>query len=395
MMQSHTEAADSLSHGARTAAPRGRGVAGEPGRFGGEVMAGWLAARTKALDEKSGSLRRALLVPVAWLLVGLIALADLGMGSEVTLRFFYCVPIVLMVATRGPGAAVVMAVVCDVCWLVGDSIVGAKYSSLAVPVLNGAITLCVYLVVIWLLAGLLKLHREMEQRVQERTAALTAEMAERGRLEQEIIHFSEKERWSLGHDLHDGLGQHFTATAMAAQSLARDLEDTRHPATPDAYRLVRLIEDGIGQTRQLARGLLLVSIEEDGLADALREMVTAATQQFRVPCDLRVSGELATGDAAVATHLFRIAQEAVRNAARHAKAASVELWVSGDGNGIFMAIRDTGIGLPAQLKRGTGMGLRIMAHRANLIGAEFGIRLPPGGGTVVECRWSRPQEEEA
>lgn len=354
-------------------------------RSAGEALASWLAARTKALDAFGGRF----VVPVAWTLVALTAAADFAMGSEITLRFLYCIPLVLMVAARGTRPAIGMALVCDVCWIVADTTAGAKYSSVFVPISNMLITLGVYLIVIWLLGGLLNLHREMERRVEERSAALTAEMAERGRLEREIISISEKERWSVGHDLHDGLGQHFTATAMAAQSLARGLEDEGHSAAPDAYRLVRLIEDGIGQTRRLAKGLLLVSVEEDELADALREMTVASAEHFRVPCDLRIAGTLATVDASIATHLFRIAQEAVRNASRHGRPTRVEVWVSGDESGIFMAIRDDGVGLPPPERRGAGMGMRIMAHRAKLIGADFDVRRWDEGGTIVECRWSR------
>jgi signal transduction histidine kinase len=356
----------------------------------GEKIAGWLAARAKALNEFGGPARGTLVVPAAWLLVGFIAATDLAMGSEITLRFLYCIPIVLLVAARGTAPAVVMAVVCDICWLAGDSLAGASYSSLLVPVGNGLITLAVYLTVIWLLAALLTLHREMEQRVRERTEALTAEMAERNRLEREIISLSDKERWSLGHDLHDGLGQHFTASAMAAQSLARGLEDDGHAAADVAYRLVRMIEDGIGQTRRLAKGLLLVTVEEDELGDALREMVVSSAEHFRVPCDLRIAGTIGGTDATVATHLFRIAQEAVRNAARHGKPSRVEVWVSGDKSGIFMTIRDNGTGLAPEARRGVGMGLRIMEHRAKMIGADFDLRRPTEGGTLVECRWPRP-----
>jgi signal transduction histidine kinase len=241
--------------------------------------------------------------------------------------------------------------------------------------------------VIWILDGLLSLHREMEARVEERTAALTNEMAERSRLEREIINMSDKERWSLGHDVHDGLGQHFTATAMAAQALTRDLEDDKHKSAADGHRLVRMIEDGIGQTRRLAKGLLLVTIDEDEFVDALREMATACNSQFRVPCELRTTGRIAVVNSTVATHLFRIAQEAVRNAARHAGATSIEVRLSGDEAGLLMSIHDNGVGLPPATSHGAGMGLRIMAHRAKVIGATFEIRSAREGGTVVECRW--------
>jgi signal transduction histidine kinase len=138
----------------------------------------------------------------------------------------------------------------------------------------------------------------------------------------------------------------------------------------------------------LAKGLLLVTVEADELPDALREMAAASVKQFRVPCELRLTGIVNARNAVVATHLFRIAQEAVRNAARHAKARGIELRVSGVEDGIFMAVIDNGVGLPAPSVRGAGMGLRIMEHRAKIIGAEFAVRRPPSGGTVVECRWT-------
>jgi signal transduction histidine kinase len=353
-------------------------------------MAEWLATRAPVLETWGGPLSAKFTVVLAWVLVAVIAIVDFFMGSEITLRFLYCVPIVLLVSARRISMAVFMAVACDLCWVIGDKIAGAHYSRPSVPLINGAITLGVYLLVIWLLAGLLNLHREMERRVEQRSAALTAEIAERGRLEREIIAISEKERWSLGHDLHDGLAQHFTATALAAQSLACDLDDESHASAVDAYRVVRMIEDGIGQTRRLAKGLLLVAVEGDELVDALREMAATCSAQLRVSCDVHIAGTLGTPDAAVATQLFRIAQEAVRNAARHARPTRIDLWVSGDETGIFLAVRDNGVGLPPVENRGGGMGLRIMPHRAKLIGAAFDIRPSLGGGTVVECRWTRP-----
>ena len=120
-------------------------------RSTGEALASWLAARAKALDEFGGPARGTLLVPAAWALVALFAAADFAMGSEITLRFLYCVPLVLIVAARGTRPAILMALVCDACWIVGDVVAGARYSSLLAPLSNVVITLGVYLIVIWLL----------------------------------------------------------------------------------------------------------------------------------------------------------------------------------------------------------------------------------------------------
>jgi signal transduction histidine kinase len=331
--------------------------------------------------------RQRQLALAAWVLAGGITLLDFLLGYEVTLRFVYCIPISLMVAVQGRRAALLLALACDAGWLAGDIAAGVRYSSAIVAIWNFLITLANYAFVIWLLGRLFALQRGLEERVQVRTAALVSEIAERERLERELMTIAEKERRSVGNDLHDGLCQHFTATAIAAQVLARRLEKEHHAAAADARGLMKLVEDGIGQTRQLAKGLLLVTVEIDGLATALAEMAASSTAQFRVPCEFRVAGAPTVRDVMVSTHLYRIAEEAVRNAVRHGKAGRVRLDLSGGEQSVRLVVDDDGVGLPGPELRGRGMGLRIMAHRAQIIGAKFTVGAAPHGGTRIECAW--------
>ena len=146
--------------------------------------------------------------------------------------------------------------------------------------------------VIWLLASVVALQREMEQRVRQRTAALTEEIAERERLEKAVLEISERERRSIGRDLHDGLSQHFTGTALVAQALGVKLAAREAAEAQEMKKIVALIEQGIEQTRNLAKGLLLAEIERDGLVTALEELAVTTRTQFRVEVELRREGAI-------------------------------------------------------------------------------------------------------
>ena len=90
-------------------------------------------------------------------------------------------------------------------------------------------------------------------------------------------------------------------------------------------------------------------------------------------------------DNAVATHLYRIAQEAIQNAIRHGQAKFIVINLLTQNDRIVLGVNDDGVGFPKKPGRHKGMGLRIMRHRARLIGGQLTIQCPSGGGTVVNC----------
>src|SRR5206468_2974335 len=144
---------------------------------------------------------------------------DFLLSIEISLLVFYFVPVALAVLASGPRFGLVVALTCVAIWITGDIVAGAEYVTPVVPIWNAAVAFVTYAVLIALLGALVHSQRDLEARVERRTAALAAEVAERERLEREVLEISERERRSIGHDLHDGLGQHLTGTAPTGQIL--------------------------------------------------------------------------------------------------------------------------------------------------------------------------------
>lgn len=338
--------------------------------------------------------QRQILALVTVALVLGIGLVDFFLGFEISLLVFYCLPVLLAVAARGWRFGVLIAFASVATWTFGDIAAGANYTQRLVPWWNAAIALGTYLIVVWLFHLVQTLLREMEDRVRDRTAALTAEIRERERLEKTVLEITERERRSIGHDLHDGLGQHLTGTAFAGQVLGEKLQARNLPEEEaDAWKIVRLVEEGIEKTRLLAKGLLLAEIRHEGLASALHELALATSTQFRVSCTFATEGKCDVAEDGAATQLLRIAQEAVRNAIRHGGARKVDLRLAGDADAIVLTVRDYGHGFVRDAARRDGLGLRIMAHRAHIIGAEFTIAGVPDQGTLVCCRLPRVRHD--
>jgi signal transduction histidine kinase len=318
-------------------------------------------------------------------LVAAIGIADYFTGFELSLLVFYLLPVCMAVAAVGSRFGIVTAFLSVTIWLLGDVAAGERFANTFVPLWNGLIALSTYVIVIWLLSSLIALHREMEGRVRQRTAALSKEISERVRLEKAVLEITERERRAIGHELHDGLSQHLTGTALVAQSLGVKVAMNSAENISEVKRIVDLIEQGIEQTRNLAKGLLLAEIQRDGLATALRELAEKIRSQFHVDCEFSCNNSFSLDENGTATHLFRIAEEAIRNAIRHGHAKSISVKLAIEEGNLVLVVRDNGSGLPAPSARGDGLGLGIMAHRSAIIGASLSIDAPESGGTCIAC----------
>lgn len=212
------------------------------------------------------------------------------------------------------------------------------------------------------------------------------DITQRRRLEKEVLDVSEAERAAIGQDLHDDLGQQLAGVWCMSRALTETLEKRAAPEAADARDINAILGKVLALTRSLARGLHPVAVETGGLAAAFTALAGRITQMFGVPCEFH-GREVENGlDQATAAHLFRIGQEAVTNAAKHARAASVKIDLSRRNGLLTLAVRDDGCGLsaPPGPQEG-GMGLRIMRYRADLIGAQFKIKSRPGSGTTMTC----------
>lgn len=328
---------------------------------------------------------RALVVLVTLLIVIVVGVVDYVTGWELSFSVFYLLAVGLATWFVGTQFAIFISVLSVAVSLGGDLANGGRYSSGLVPFWNASIVLGFYFVVVALLAKLRGLYGQLEARVKERTRALTEEMAERERVERELLDISEREQQRIGHDLHDSLGQHLTGVALAGQVLKEKLATRGVPEAADATHVVELAEQGIALSRKLAKGLHPVEMGAEGLMQALEELAANSGDLFRISCRFECDSPVLIRETTTSGHLYRIAQEAISNAVKHGKARNISVQLETLDEGIALRVRDDGIGLPEPLPRTAGMGLRIMAHRASMIGASFSARRQDTGGTVVSC----------
>jgi len=214
------------------------------------------------------------------------------------------------------------------------------------------------------------------------------DVSERKQLEREVLLAGSEERQRIGQDLHDVLGQNLTGIAFLSKALAKRLADGGVREAEQAEQIAQLVSRSVAQARAISHGLCPVQLKEEGLMEALRELASRIEGLFAIPCRFDCAEAILVSDGTTATNMYHIAQEAVNNATKHARATRLQIRLGRADGCITLAVEDNGIGLPETPKAGGGMGLRIMQYRADLIGAVLRIERPEGGGTRVVCALS-------
>jgi signal transduction histidine kinase len=336
---------------------------------------------------------KAAIAIIAVLLTLAVGCVDFATGTGISMSAYYLVPLALAAWYLGLRFAVVLMALGMAVWVPANVYNG--YPSLtgsAAVAWNGTVQLISDVIVVFTVARLHGLQTGLEARVRERAAALTREITERERVQEELLQVSEREQRRIGRDLHDGLCQHLAATALNCQLLREELAEQGSPGAERAQKIVELIEKSIRLSRQSARGLDPVAMDAEGLMAALEEMTSTTADLFRIPCTFECESPVLIHDGGVAEHLYRIAQEAVRNAVAHSRASRIDVSLEATEKGLELRVEDDGIGIQRSVTGKGGMGLRIMPSRARLIGAEFSLGPRPGGGTIVTC--ALPQAAE-
>jgi len=322
-------------------------------------------------------------VLVSLLIVAVVGAVDYYIPYQYSLAIFYLFAIAFAVWYVNVRHAVLVAVFSTTIALYGDFEGGANYS-LRLYAWRLASRLTFYCLILWLIGRVKSLQAGLETKVIERTAALSGEMAKRKELERELLAISEREQHRIGHELHDSLCQHLTGTALAGQVLVQKMAAKSMPEAEAMKNIVKLTGDGIEMARNIARGLFPVEFNATGLMSALEELAANEAKQHAVDCRFDCEKPVYINNPEVAGHLFRIAQEAVRNAVKHSHASRIVILFTETENGARLAIRDNGTGLKTQPREHKGMGLQIMEHRASILGAAFAIQ-SDSAGTAVTC----------
>ena len=220
-------------------------------------------------------------------------------------------------------------------------------------------------------------------------ANIAATAIQRQAFEKEILEITESEQRRIGQDLHDDLCQHLAGIQLMGDVLRRDLWAKAKPEAEQAGIIAGRIRDAIAHARMLARGLSPVALDSDGLTAALQELAENSGKLFQIRCEFRFDSFVTVDDNAVATHLYRIAQEAVTNAVKHGRAKKVVIRLAESEDKCSLTIIDDGVGLLETSAKDQGTGLRIMKYRAATIGASLEVRRADEQGTRVSCSFHK------
>jgi signal transduction histidine kinase len=219
--------------------------------------------------------------------------------------------------------------------------------------------------------------------------SILRDVTESRNLEREIQQVSEREQRRIGQDLHDGLGQALTGIAFMAKTLQNQMESRGREEASDAGTIAALINDALSQTRRMSRGLCPTVLEDNDIETALQQHAENMQTFYNVKCEFKCDPTIRIADNAVAVHLYRIAQEATTNAIKHGQATEILISLKVTTSGVVLRVQDNGCGLPKNGPKNTGMGLRVIQHRARMIGGTAAIRPRNECGAVVTCTFRK------
>jgi signal transduction histidine kinase len=313
------------------------------------------------------------------LLVGYI---DYVTPLDFSLYLFYLAPVLFLAWAVGTKPAICLAIFSTfVWWLALGHSRPAKAQFLVWRVVSRTTSLSV----IALGGGAMRQQREVMR-------ARVSEMERTRQLEEAIVRISEREQMRIGQDLHDGICQHLAAVDCAVECLRHDLEEKDLPEAAAAAAIQTQINRTMSEARDLARGIFPVQLQEEGFLAALQELVATMNRLHRLPVTLNVHGDIRIPDPQVGMHLYRIAQEALSNASKHANAREVKIDLRNEAGAIELTVSDDGVGLKKNGHVPAGMGLQTMQYRSRSLGGEIAFEDNPGGGLRVHFAVRHPAE---
>lgn len=247
----------------------------------------------------------------------------------------------------------------------------------------------------------IQLNQDLETRVLERTCQLELamtelcqEMAQRHRLEHEVLEISGREQRRLGQELHDELGQQLAGIRILSEILHKSLQKDQHPGAEDCAQIAQYVAEALSTTRNLSRSFYPLELERGGLELALRDLAERTGAQAKIACRLHFDPEFGIQEDWT-IHLYRIVQESISNALRHGKPSAIEIECRAMGDQMTLRVSDDGSGFE-ESKLQKGLGLRLFQYRARIIGGKLSVqRAGPQGGCRVECVFAHQSDPGA
>jgi two-component system CheB/CheR fusion protein len=219
-----------------------------------------------------------------------------------------------------------------------------------------------------------------------------SDVTERRALGKALIDAVANEQRRVGQELHDGLGQELTGLSLSARALATRAERESQPIAEDLGQLAALAGSCIQVARRITQGISPLSDAEGSLEAALDALAARSSAGHAVVLFRRRLERPLTLNLETRNHLYRIAQEAVQNALKHARAGIIEIELRVNAGAVMLSISDDGVGLEKGAASGGGYGMRTMKYRASAINAKLVVAPRRGGGVSVVCEVPQPLE---
>jgi len=320
-----------------------------------------------------------------FLALSVIGLIDYWADYRILFTLLYVLPIGFATVFVSRWYAIFLSFMSVLFWTGGDIIAGAPIPNVGIKIWNDAIVLSLLLIIVFLLDALQQTLTGLEETVETRTEALRAEMEERHFLEKATLEISERERQTFGQELHDVVCQELASIGIASHLLEKKLQARDLAEAERAREIAVMVDHALKNARGIAQGFFIAGFDVMGLAEALRECARNVRERNRIDCTVHWQENLVLSNEEAVRHFLRIAQEAIQNAIKHGAPSRITVSLGREGDSIRLAIEDDGNGFSAARPPPKGLGLRIMAYRAELIGGELKIESPSTGGTRVIC----------
>jgi signal transduction histidine kinase len=216
-------------------------------------------------------------------------------------------------------------------------------------------------------------------------SAQISRVLERERLTAQMAELVWREQQDLLHTLHDSLGQTLTGLGFLSAALSQRMTGADTEAIELAEQIAQQARHALDQVRQLSKGLFPIEVDAKSLMPALHQLASMTESLHKIHVVVEGDVPIPVRDARVATQLYRIVQEAVTNAVRHAQTRTIRIQVGVEAGLTRLSVIDDGVGLQKSAPNRNGLGLHIMRYRATSIGAQLSIESPAVGGTTVTC----------
>jgi len=216
-------------------------------------------------------------------------------------------------------------------------------------------------------------------------AGIVRDLTARRELERRLLEIGNEERRRIGRELHDGLGQMLTGIRLVSENLARKLKVNEVPGAGEVQEISDMIKNADDYARTLSRGMVEVDLEKKGLAVALQNLCCQTEKMSGINCSYMETGNIDVGNHSMALHIYRIVQESMNNAFRHADAKNIQVRLSGNVHHLSITVDDDGKGFDTEKVVENGTGIQIMKYRAGIMGGVLEIVRINENLTRVRC----------